>query len=41
MHVHVVSNRGEAKFWLRPNLELAENHGIPAHEVTNIARIIE
>jgi len=27
MHVHVASSDGEAKFWLAPRLELAENHG--------------
>jgi hypothetical protein len=25
-HVHVVSNDGEAKFWLEPDLELARNY---------------
>ncbi|MDZ7787037.1 MAG: DUF4160 domain-containing protein [Halofilum sp. (in: g-proteobacteria)] len=25
-HVHVVSNDGEAKFWLEPELQLARNY---------------
>ena len=29
MHVHVMSNKGEAKFWLEPQLELAMNYGFP------------
>ena len=41
MHVHVASSEGEAKFWLEPRLELAENHGLPEREVTAIAKILE
>ena len=41
MHIHVYSAEGEAKFWLRPRLELAENKGIPAREITSIIKIIE
>ena len=41
MHVHVGSPDGEAKFWLEPSVELAENHGIAAHEITTIMKIIE
>jgi hypothetical protein len=25
MHVHIVSEDGEAKFWLQPEIELAKN----------------
>ena len=25
MHIHVVSNDGEAKFWIEPEIELAVN----------------
>jgi len=27
MHVHVVYERNEAKFWLEPRVELAKNSG--------------
>ena len=27
-HVHVQGSSGEAKFWLDPQVELAENHGL-------------
>ncbi|TDT41793.1 uncharacterized protein DUF4160 [Halospina denitrificans] len=26
-HVHVISGGGEAKFWIEPDIELANNHG--------------
>jgi hypothetical protein len=41
MHVHVGSSEGDAKFWLEPRLELAENHGIPERELTTVAKILE
>jgi hypothetical protein len=41
MHVHVASSEGNAKFWLEPELRLAENHGIPDRELSTIARILE
>ena len=28
LHVHVTCADGEAKFWLEPTLELAQNHGL-------------
>ena len=40
IHIHVASNEGEAKFWLEPDIELAENHGIPEREITTIRRIV-
>lgn len=40
-HVHVASPEGEAKFWLEPQLELAESHGIPEREFTKIVKILE
>jgi Domain of unknown function (DUF4160) len=30
MHVHVYCERGEAKFWLEPKIELAKNSGMAA-----------
>ena len=41
MHVHVGSSEGEAKFWLEPQIELAENHGIAVREITVVTKIIE
>lgn len=33
MHVHVYHADGEAKFWLEPSLELAQNIGLSAKEL--------
>lgn len=33
MHVHVYNGRGEAKFWLEPEIELAKNYGLTAREI--------
>ena len=41
IHIHVESPDGELKVWLEPRIELAENHGMSAREVTRILRIVE
>ncbi len=41
MHVHVASSEGEAKFWLEPRLELAENYGLSEREVTTAVKILK
>ena len=41
MHVHVASSVGEAKFWMEPDIVLAVNHGISAHELGALKEIIE
>jgi hypothetical protein len=41
MHVHVMSNKGEAKFWLEPQLELAMNYGFARKEIKEIENLIE
>jgi len=40
MHIHVAKQRGYAKFWLRP-LTLARSRNLRAHELNEIARLIE
>ena len=32
MHIHVVKAENEAKYWLEPNIELAENFGFNTKE---------
>ncbi len=32
-HVHVSHPDGEAKFWLSPNVKLAENRGLSPHQL--------
>lgn len=41
MHVHVYCDRGEAKFWLRPKIELARNFGLSTRQIRTITVIIE
>ena len=33
MHVHVHHSDGEAKYWLEPSIELAQNFGLSAREL--------
>lgn len=40
MHVHVASSGGEAKFWIEPEVALAENHGLRAHEIGDLLAIV-
>ena len=41
MHVHVQGERGEAKFWLDPRLELAQNYGFSAREIRAVQNLIK
>ncbi len=41
MHVHVYSEDGEAKFWLEPEVALAQNHGLSPKEITQLKKIVE
>ena len=41
MHVHIKGPEGDAKFWLEPEIELALQHGLAPHRVTEIRRIVE
>lgn len=40
-HIHVVKAEYEAKFWLEPNIELAENYGFNTKDLKKITQIIE
>ena len=41
IHIHVLSPDGEAKYWLRPNIELALNHGFSVQQLNEIESIIK
>ena len=41
MHVHVVKAENEAKFWLEPTIELAENFGFNSKEIKKITKMVE
>lgn len=40
MHVHVHGPDGEAKFWLEPTVELAQNYGLSTQQVNTVLRVI-
>jgi hypothetical protein len=40
-HVHVSCADGEAKFWLSPEVALAENCGLSAQQVTEALKIVQ
>lgn len=41
VHIHVLAGMGEAKFWIEPHIELAQNHGLSAAQLQLIKRLIE
>lgn len=41
MHIHVVKAENEAKYWLEPNIELAENFGFNTKELSFIEKILK
>jgi len=40
LHVHVQSPDGEAKFWLEPDVTLAQNHGLKSHALSEALRLV-
>jgi len=40
MHVHVYHADGEAKFWLEPAIELAQNHGLSAQALKTVETMV-
>jgi hypothetical protein len=41
MHVHVYCANGQAKFWLEPSIELAENYGLRSSEISTAQKLVE
>ena len=41
IHIHVLKSECEAKFWLEPQVELAENNGFAEHDINRIKKIVE
>jgi len=41
MHIHIVSNGAEAKFWIEPNIEMAINNGFSVIEINELRRIVK
>ena len=40
MHVHVRHATGEAKFWLEPSLEIANNWGLSSRLVSKALKLV-
>jgi hypothetical protein len=40
-HIHIHCQKGEAKFWLDPEIELAKNYKLSRRELNEIEKIIE
>jgi CRISPR/Cas system-associated endonuclease Cas1 len=40
-HVHVQHESGEAKFWLDPEVNLAQNYGLSSQRIGTVLRIIK
>jgi len=41
IHVHIYSADGEAKYWIEPNIELANSHGLTQKQLNDIQKIVE
>jgi hypothetical protein len=41
MHVHVHRSGGEAKFWIEPKVELAQNNGLTKRQLNTAQSLIE
>ena len=41
MHVHVQCAEGEAKYWLEPVIELAQNYGLNERQLRSVKALIE
>ena len=41
MHVHVYHAEGEAKFWLEPRIELAQNYGLNRRRLAAALRLVQ
>ena len=40
-HIHIQSQKGEVKFWLDPEIELAKNYKLSRRELNDVEKIIE
>ncbi len=41
MHVHVTHTDGEAKFWLKPQIELAMNQGLSSKQLNEASSLVQ
>lgn len=41
LHVHVDCGDGEAKFWLEPEIRVAQNSGLSARQISVVRSLVE
>ncbi len=41
MHVHVYCAEGEAKFWLEPEISVANNYGLSKGQIIELTQVVE
>lgn len=41
IHIHVTSPKGEAKFWVIPEVSLAKNYGFSQSQITELKKVVE
>ena len=41
VHVHVRGDDGEAKFWVRPEVRVADSNGFDARSLRELAQVVE
>lgn len=41
MHVHINHTEGEAKFWVEPTIELAQNYGLSAKQLGEAEELVK
>jgi len=41
MHIHVQHADGEAKFWLEPRIEVAENYGLSERRLAKALQLVQ
>lgn len=40
-HIHVMSANGEAKYWVKPKIELAKNYGYTSKQLKLIEKLVK
>ena len=41
LHIHVIKGEKVAKFWIEPEIAVAQNYGMSSAELTKLAKIID
>jgi hypothetical protein len=41
IHIHIYCPDGEAKYWMEPDIELANNYGLTEQQLAEIKKVLE